>query len=58
MNKYDLVALPVVDALNRLVGRITIDDVVDVIREEAERDYRQPHREISGDEAVQDADGL
>ncbi len=34
MDKYDLVALPVVDGLNRLVGRITIDDVVDVIREE------------------------
>ena len=40
MDKYDLVALPVIDALNRLVGRITIDDVVDVIREEAERDYQ------------------
>ena len=40
MNKYDLVALPVVDTLNRLVGKITIDDVVDVIREEAERDYQ------------------
>ncbi len=40
MDKYDLVALPVIDTLNRLVGRITIDDVVDVIREEAERDYQ------------------
>jgi len=40
MDKYDLVALPVVDALNRLVGRITIDDVVDVIREEADKDYQ------------------
>ncbi len=40
MEKYDLVALPVVDELNRLVGRITIDDVVDVIKEEAERDYQ------------------
>mgnify|MGYP001095047834 CR=1 FL=1 len=40
MDKYDLVALPVVDQLGRLVGRITIDDVVDVIREEAERDYQ------------------
>ncbi|NOQ26850.1 MAG: magnesium transporter [Bacteroidales bacterium] len=40
MDKYDLVALPVVDTLYRLVGRITIDDVVDVIREEAERDYQ------------------
>lgn len=40
MEKYDLVVLPVVDELNRLIGRITIDDVVDVIREEAERDYQ------------------
>ncbi len=40
MNKYDLVALPVVDELGRLIGRITIDDVVDFIKEEAERDYQ------------------
>lgn len=40
MQKYDLVALPVVDSLGRLVGRITIDDVVDVIRDEAEKDYQ------------------
>ncbi|MCG8409719.1 MAG: magnesium transporter [Bacteroidales bacterium] len=40
MNKYDLIALPVIDTLNRLIGRITIDDVVDVIREEAEKDYQ------------------
>ncbi|TRX71269.1 magnesium transporter [Carboxylicivirga sp. M1479] len=40
MDKYDLVALPVVDSIGRLVGRITIDDVVDVIREEAEKDYQ------------------
>ncbi len=39
MEKYDLVALPVVDELGRLLGRITIDDVVDVIKEEAEKDY-------------------
>ncbi len=36
MGKYDLVAIPVVDAIGRLVGRITIDDIVDVIKEEAE----------------------
>jgi magnesium transporter len=36
MRKYDLVVLPVVDQLGRLVGRITIDDIVDVIRETAE----------------------
>ncbi len=40
MEKYDLVALPVVDGIGRLVGRITIDDVVDFIREEAEKDYQ------------------
>jgi len=40
MDKYDLVALPVVDSIGRLVGRITIDDVVDIIREEAEKDYQ------------------
>ncbi len=40
MEKYDLVALPVVDHLGRLLGRITIDDVVDVMREEAEKDYQ------------------
>lgn len=39
MEKYDLVVLPVVDELGRLQGRITIDDVVDVIKEEAEKDY-------------------
>ncbi|MBT3210332.1 MAG: magnesium transporter [Bacteroidetes bacterium] len=40
MDKYDLIVLPVVDSIGRLVGRITIDDVVDVIREEAEKDYQ------------------
>ena len=40
MEKYDIVALPVVDAIGRLMGRITIDDVVDVIKEEAEKDYQ------------------
>ncbi|MBK8805876.1 MAG: magnesium transporter [Bacteroidales bacterium] len=40
MERYDLFALPVVDTLNRLVGRITIDDVVDVIKEQAEKDYQ------------------
>ncbi len=40
MSKYDLVVLPVVDSIGRLMGRITIDDVVDVIQEEAGRDYQ------------------
>jgi len=38
-SKYDEVTLPVVDAQNRLVGRITIDDIVDVIEEEASEDF-------------------
>ena len=41
MDKYDLVVLPVVDDLNRLIGRITIDDVVDVMKEEAMEDYNK-----------------
>lgn len=40
MRKYDLEAIPVVDELGVLVGRITIDDIVDVIKEEAEKDYQ------------------
>ena len=40
MQKYDLVALPVVDDLGILIGRITIDDVMDVAKEEAEKDYQ------------------
>jgi len=40
MNKYDLVVLPVVDDMNHLIGRITIDDVMDVVKEEAEKDYQ------------------
>lgn len=40
MEKYDLVVIPVVDERNRLLGRITIDDVVDVMKEEAEKDYQ------------------
>ena len=41
MQKYDLVVLPVVDQLGRLVGRITIDDVVDVIKEAAEESIQR-----------------
>ncbi len=40
MQKYDLEAIPVVDEMGRLVGRITIDDIVDVIKEEADKDYQ------------------
>lgn len=38
--KYDLVAMPVVDSIGRLVGRITVDDVMDQVRESQERDYQ------------------
>lgn len=41
MDKYNLVVLPVVDGLGRLVGRITIDDVVDVRREEETEDVQK-----------------
>ena len=40
MQKYDLEAIPVVDDNQILLGRITIDDIVDVIREEADKDYQ------------------
>lgn len=40
IEKYDLVALPVIDSIGRLVGIITVDDVMDEIREQAEKDYQ------------------
>ncbi len=40
MAKYDLEAIPVVDKNQTLLGRITIDDIIDVIREEADKDYQ------------------
>jgi magnesium transporter len=40
MKKYDLVSLPVVNDSNMLLGRITIDDIVDVMQEEADKDYQ------------------
>ena len=40
MQKYDLGAIPVIDKNKKLLGRITIDDIVDLIREEAEEDYQ------------------
>lgn len=38
--KYNLVAMPVVDSIGRLVGRITVDDIMDEVREQSERDYQ------------------
>lgn len=40
MQKYDLEAIPVVDDNGILVGRITIDDILDYIKEEADKDYQ------------------
>ena len=40
MSKYDLEAIPVVNNKKQLMGRITIDDIVDLIKEEAEKDYQ------------------
>jgi magnesium transporter len=55
MSKYDLEAIPVIDELQRLVGRITIDDIVDVIKEEAEKDYQLAAgitQEVEADDTV------
>lgn len=38
--KYNLAAMPVIDSIGRLVGRITFDDVMDKVREYSERDYQ------------------
>lgn len=40
MQKYDLFEVPVVDVLGKLVGRITIDDVMDFVKEESDKDYQ------------------
>jgi magnesium transporter len=40
IEKYDLVAIPVLDSIGRLVGQITVDDVMDEVREQSERDYQ------------------
>ncbi|MGB3607687.1 MAG: magnesium transporter [Psychroserpens sp.] len=54
MAKYDLEAIPVVDVNQTLVGRITIDDIVDVLKEEAEKDY-QMAAGITGDVEADDS---
>lgn len=51
--RYNLVAVPVVDDLDRLVGVITVDDVVDVIEEEAEKDIKALGG-VTGDEELSD----
>ena len=54
MAKYDLEAIPVVDENKTLLGRITIDDIVDVLKEEAEKDY-QMAAGITGDVEADDS---
>jgi magnesium transporter len=57
MSKYDLEAIPVVDEIGRLVGRITIDDIVDVIKEEAEKDYQMAagiSSDVEADDSIWD----
>ncbi|MBT8307638.1 MAG: magnesium transporter [Maribacter sp.] len=57
MSKYDLEAIPVVDEMGRLVGRITIDDIVDVIKEEAEKDYQLAagiSQDVEADDSIWD----
>ncbi len=55
MQKYDLEAIPVVDEMGRLVGRITVDDIIDYIREEAEKDYQMAagiSEDVEADDSV------
>jgi len=52
MERYDLVTMPVVDHDGCLVGRITIDDIVDVIRDEAEEDIQRMSGVAGGEEAT------
>ncbi len=57
VRKYDMLSVPVVDAYNRLVGRITIDDVMDVVQEEANEDM-QRMAGISDEEVLQETSTL
>ena len=55
MHKYDLEAIPVVDENGILVGRITIDDIVDFIKEEAEKDYQMAagiSQDVEADDSI------
>jgi len=53
MDKYDLEAIPVVDELGRLVGRITIDDIIDVIKDEIEKRDTEDIQKFGGLEALE-----
>ncbi|AEE18970.1 magnesium transporter [Dokdonia sp. 4H-3-7-5] len=55
MQKYDLEAIPVVNDKNILMGRITIDDIVDFIKEEAEKDYQMAagiSQDVEADDSI------
>ena len=55
MQKYDLEAIPVVDDMGRLVGRITIDDIIDVIKDEADKDYQMAagiSQDVEADDSI------
>ncbi|PSG90101.1 magnesium transporter [Aurantibacter aestuarii] len=55
MAKYDLEAIPVIDHNKILLGRITIDDIVDVIREEADKDYQMAagiSQDVEADDSI------
>ncbi|OAD91125.1 magnesium transporter [Aequorivita soesokkakensis] len=55
MQKYDLEAIPVIDDEGILVGRITIDDIVDFIKEEAEKDYQMAagiSQDVEADDSI------
>ena len=55
MAKYDLEAIPVVNNNQTLLGRITIDDIVDVIREEADKDYQMAagiSQDVEADDSI------
>ena len=55
MQKYDLEAIPVIDEQGILVGRITIDDIVDFIKDEAEKDYQMAagiSQDVEADDSI------
>ncbi len=57
MQKYDLEAIPVVDEIGRLVGRITVDDIIDFIRDEADKDYQMAagiSEDVDADDSIWD----
>jgi len=55
MQKYDLEAIPVIDEEGVLVGRVTIDDIVDYIKDEAEKDYQMAagiSQDVEADDSI------